>query len=62
MNCRGNIGTVFPLRGGTISTPGGTDITAPTGTVIGSDGNVFDPKGTTTRAEAAAMLHRYLER
>ena len=28
--------------------------------INGKDGNVFDPKGSTTRAEVAAVLHRFL--
>jgi hypothetical protein len=31
------------------------------GIISGKPGNVFDPKGTATRAEAAAILHRFLE-
>lgn len=31
------------------------------GIMNGKDGNRFDPKGTATRAEAAAVLHRYVE-
>ena len=29
--------------------------------INGKPGNRFDPKGSATRAEAAAMLHRFLE-
>jgi len=32
------------------------------GIVMGKPGNLFDPKGTATRAEVAAVLHRYLEK
>ncbi len=28
--------------------------------INGKDGNIFDPKGSTTRAEVAAVLHRFL--
>jgi hypothetical protein len=31
------------------------------GIISGKPGNIFDPKGTATRAEAAAILHRFLE-
>ena len=31
------------------------------GIINGKPGNLFDPKGTATRAEVAAMLHRFLE-
>ncbi|MDR1059771.1 MAG: S-layer homology domain-containing protein [Clostridiales bacterium] len=31
------------------------------GVVSGKPGNAFDPAGTATRAEVAAMLHRFLE-
>ena len=31
------------------------------GLLKGKDGNLFDPKGTATRAEVAAMMHRFLE-
>jgi uncharacterized repeat protein (TIGR02543 family) len=31
------------------------------GIINGRPGEIFDPKGTATRAEAAAMLHRFLE-
>ncbi|MDR1131790.1 MAG: S-layer homology domain-containing protein [Oscillospiraceae bacterium] len=31
------------------------------GVINGKDNNVFDPRGGATRAEAAAMLHRFLE-
>ena len=30
------------------------------GVINGKLGNVFDPKGLSTRAEVAAMLHRFL--
>jgi len=30
------------------------------GVINGKDGNIFDPRGNATRAEAAAMLHRFL--
>lgn len=30
------------------------------GVINGKDGNLFDPKGTLTRAQTAAILHRYL--
>ncbi len=32
-----------------------------TGVITGRDGNVFDPNGRATRAQAAVILHRYLE-
>ena len=32
-----------------------------TGVITGRDGNVFDPTGRATRAQAAVILHRYLE-
>ncbi|MDR1570962.1 MAG: S-layer homology domain-containing protein, partial [Clostridiales Family XIII bacterium] len=32
------------------------------GVILGRPGGVFDPQARTTRAEAAAMLHRFLER
>ena len=31
------------------------------GVIQGRDGNRFDPKGTATRAEVSAVLHRYVE-
>jgi len=31
------------------------------GIINGKPGNLFDPKGQATRAEAAAMLHRFME-
>ena len=31
------------------------------GIINGKPGNVFDPKGTATRAEVAALLHRFME-
>ncbi|MCL1905741.1 MAG: InlB B-repeat-containing protein, partial [Clostridiales bacterium] len=31
------------------------------GIIAGKPGNIFDPKGDATRAEVAAMLHRFLE-
>jgi len=31
------------------------------GIINGKDGNIFDPQGTATRAEVAAMVHRFLE-
>ena len=31
------------------------------GVLMGKDGNRFDPSGSATRAEAAAVLHRYVE-
>lgn len=33
-----------------------------TGVISGRDGNRFDPSGRATRAQAAVILHRYLER
>jgi hypothetical protein len=30
------------------------------GVISGKPGNLFDPKGTATRAEVAAMLHRFI--
>ena len=32
-----------------------------TGVITGRDGNLFDPNGRATRAQAAVILHRYLE-
>lgn len=32
------------------------------GVILGRGGNVIDPESATTRAEAAAMLHRFIER
>lgn len=32
------------------------------GIILGKPGNVFDPKGKSTRAETAAMLHRFMEK
>jgi hypothetical protein len=29
--------------------------------VSGKPGNLFDPKGSATRAEVAAILHRFIE-
>ena len=37
------------------------DWTRDTGVITGRDGNVFDPTGRATRAQAAVILHRYLE-
>ena len=37
------------------------DWTRDTGVITGRDGNVFDPNGRATRAQAAVILHRYLE-
>lgn len=31
------------------------------GIILGKPGNLFDPKGESTRAQTAAMMHRYLE-
>jgi hypothetical protein len=31
------------------------------GIISGRPGNLFDPKGTATRAEVAAMIHRFLK-
>jgi hypothetical protein len=31
------------------------------GIVSGKPGNVFDPRGSATRAETAAVLHRFAE-
>lgn len=31
------------------------------GIILGKPGNLFDPKGNSTRAQTAAMLHRYLK-
>ena len=31
------------------------------GIIVGKDGNRFDPRGNATRAEAAAILRRYVE-
>ena len=32
------------------------------GLVKGKSGNLLDPQGTATRAEIAAMLHRFIEK
>jgi len=31
------------------------------GILNGKNGNLFDPQGTTTRAEISAVLHRFVE-